>query len=161
MKHFAMLGPLFVLLAACGRPITGPTPVPVATQEPPKAQTPEPAPEPPPAPPVPAPEPPAPAPAPVPQPKPQPQLTLTAQADGLHWYDPKPLFGNSFVIEIWPDYIWLGEFRIPRQELPEHMGYIAKDGENTLTIQKGQLANSYTWMFNSVHGIGSGTAVVR
>lgn len=158
------LGVIVLLaLAGCGgTPLTAPTPTPSPSTA--VATTPPPAPEPAPVPPPPTPDPapvPAPAPPSPPAPKPQPEMLLDATTSGGVWNDPAGALPATFVIEVWPDAVWLGNVRVPRVDMPEHLGIAARDANTMVTLQRSQVTNTWDWWFSGVAGAAGGKAVAR
>lgn len=111
--------------------------------------------------PTPAPLPPAPAPIPQPPPTPMPGPVVTpvtyydATAGTAHWFGP-PLFGQAFVIEVWPTSLWLHNTMLPIVQQGDG-SIIARGPESsaTLNLVTGQ------WSFNGLAGSAAGTLVKR
>lgn len=154
MRRLLLLS--LLLCVSCGGGLTAPTPAPSPTPTP-SIQTPTPAPEPPAPEPAPVPAPvPAPAP-PAPAPKPQPQLLLDASTALSHWYGPA-VIPTSFIIEVWPDAVWLGEHRVPRVDVPGD-GILARTDSETVSITPA--GGKWLWTFNGIAGQANGEAVRR
>ena len=164
-QHVTAFGVVVLLvLAGCGG--TAPTaPTSATSRANEVTTTPPPVPDPAPVPPPPTPDPapvPAPAPpAPAPAPKPQPEMLLDATTFGGVWKDPAGALPATFVIEIWPDAVWLGNVRVPRVDMPEHLGIAARDANTMVTLQRSQVANTWDWWFSGVAGTAGGKAVAR
>ena len=123
-KFIASLG-LIVISAACGG--SSPTqPAPLAGNSVVVAPEPTPAPPTPPTNPTPTP---TPTPAP-PLPAPQPLATYAATTEQAHWFGPDrtPLFGDTFVIEVWPNDIWVNNTRLPIVHRADDGLLIAREG---------------------------------
>lgn len=131
----------------------------------PVSPTPPPAPAPPPVvvvpnDPTPPPVPPTP-PLPVPPPpKPEPLLYLDATATSAHWFrDPLPA---TFIIELWPDAVWLGNtLRVPRIGDPHDGTVIAKDADGLFTMHPGATPGTWVWDYTGGRGSAMGEAVQR
>ncbi len=151
---------VMLLAAGCGHPLTAPTPSPEPAPAPPAQTAPAPAPEPEPAPEPPPPvvTPPQPTPPPAPAPKPQPQMTLDATTFAAHWHHPASALPATFTIEVWADYVWLGELRLPRIAL-EGGSVLARSDTYTFTMT--ERAGRWQWTVNALAGQAHGEALAR
>lgn len=130
-------------------PTTVTVPAPVAPVQPKDPPVDPPAPTPPPTPPP-----------PVPTPRPQPQLLLDATATSYHWFhDGLPA---GFVIEVWPDAIWMGDvLRVSRIGDPHDGTVIAKDADGLFTMHPGGKPGTWVWDYTGWRGTAMGEATER
>ncbi len=157
-KLIASLG-LIVISAACGG--SSPTqPSPLAGSSAVVTTEPTPAPPSPPTNPTPPgnPAPPG-TPAPVP-PAPQPLETYAATTTQAHWFGPDrtPLFGDTFVIEVWPTDIWVNNTRLPIVHRADDGLLIAREGP---MIEVELRPSTGRWYLRGGKGDADGTMVRR
>ena len=73
---------------------------------------------------------PAPAPPAPPAPAPQPLESYNATTEQVHWFGPDrtPLFGDTFVIEVWTNDVWVNNTRLPIVHRGQDGLLIAREG---------------------------------
>ena len=155
-RLIASVGLILVTLACGGssptQPATPATGAPIVSNVP--------APPPPAPPPAPAPPgTPAPAPTPAPQP-PTPTATYAATTAQVHWFGPDrtPLFGETFIIEVWPNDIWMHNTKLPIVHRGHDGLLIARDGP---MIEVELRPATGKWYLRGGKGDGYGTMVKR